>query len=71
MKGYKELSLWGRTCKAQLIILGKSLKEVGDETGYTPNYISAIINERVIVPKETIDKISKCLQVDVPYGTAV
>ena len=71
MKGYDRLSLWGRTCKAQLIILGKSLQDVSNETGYSITYISMIINERIRVPDETRDKISKCLQVDVPYTPAV
>ena len=71
MRGYKELSMWGRSCKAQLIMMGKSLKEVSEETGLSVNYISAIINERIVVPEETIEKISKCLQVDVPHKAVI
>lgn len=57
----RELSPWGKLCKTQMIVLGKSLRDIADETGYTRTYISAIINGRVIVPDETVEKISKSL----------
>ena len=55
---------WGKQCKVQMIQLGKSLREVGFETGYTHTYVSAIINGRTIAPNETVEKISKALDVD-------
>ena len=60
----RELSKWGKKCKVQMVILGKSLSDVADSTGYSRTYISAIMNGRVVAPKETIEKISRALGVD-------
>ncbi len=60
----RELSPWGKRCKVQMIELGKSLNDVGRETGFSKSYISAVINGRVVVPDETIAAISRVLQVD-------
>lgn len=71
MQAMEKVSIWGRTCKAQMILLGKSLEDLSAETGYGRTYISAIINERVRVPEETREKISEALKVDVPYKPAI
>lgn len=60
----KTLSPWGKQCKIQMVVLNKSLKDLSNETKLSRTYISAIINERVIVPEETVKIISKALQVD-------
>lgn len=60
----KQLSRWGRQCKSQMAVLGKSLADVSEETKLSRTYISAIINGRIIVPDETAQKISDVLQVD-------
>lgn len=56
---------WGKRCKMQMIALNKSLGDISEETGYSRNYISSIINGRMIVPEDTIQKISTALEVDV------
>lgn len=60
----KKLSVWGQQCKVQMIILGKTLEDLSTATQLSRTYISAIINGRMIVPKETIQKISNELDVD-------
>lgn len=60
----KPLSPWGKQCKVQMTILGKSLKQLSQETNFSKSYISAIINGRMLVPDETIKVISDALQVD-------
>lgn len=60
----KQLSPWGQQCKIQMLILGKTLDDLSTAIQLSRNYISAIINGRMIVPEETIQKISKELDVD-------
>lgn len=60
----RELSPWGRQCKVQMVVLDKNLFALSQETNLSRSYISAIINGRVIVPDETIQVISKALEVD-------
>lgn len=60
----RELSEWGKQCKVQMLLLGKSLSDIADDTGYSRTYISAIINGRVNVPEETIKKISVALGIN-------
>lgn len=60
----KIISPWGRKCKAQMIILGFSLKELAEAVELSPTYVSSIINGRMAAPEETVKKISKALQVD-------
>lgn len=60
----RELSPWGQQCKIQMLVLGKSLTLLSQETNLSRSYISAIINERVIVPDETVKVISDALEVD-------
>lgn len=62
----KNISPWGRQCKIQMIALGKTLSQISSETGLSRTYISAIINGRVSVPQDTVNKISKCLEVSPP-----
>lgn len=59
----KNISPWGKQCKTQMIILNKTLKELSAEIGLSATYVSAIINGRVISPVETINKISKALDI--------
>ena len=47
-----------------MLILGKTLDDLSTAIQLSRNYISAIINGRMIVPEETIQKISKELDVD-------
>lgn len=60
----KKLSPWGQQCKLQMLVLGKSLSDISCDTKYSRNYISAIINGRIVVPDETAEAISKSLCVD-------
>lgn len=60
----KKITPWGKQCKIQMLILGKTLTDVSTETGLSRTYISAIINGRLAVPLETMNKISKSLSVD-------
>ena len=65
----KTLSPWGRQCKAQMVILGKTLTDLSQETQLSKTYISAIINERIVVPDKTIRIISDALEVSVPVNS--
>ncbi len=56
----KTISPWGLKCKAQMILLGFSLKDLAESVELSPTYVSSIIN----APEETVEKISKTLQVD-------
>lgn len=58
----KNMTPWGRQCKAQMAVLGLSLKDLSEAVGLSHTYISAIINGRVIAPEETVEKINKALQ---------
>ncbi len=60
----KTISPWGLKCKAQMILLGFSLKDLAESVELSPTYVSSIINGRMIAPEETVEKISKTLQVD-------
>ena len=60
----KKLSPWGQQCKVQMLVLGKTLEDLSTATQLSRTYISAIINGRIIVPEETIKKISNELDVD-------
>ena len=59
----KTITPWGKQCKAQMMILGLSLKELSEIVGLSHTYVSAIINGRIIVPEETVKKISNALHV--------
>lgn len=61
----KKLSPWGQQCKLQMLVLGKSLSDISNDTDYSRTYISAIINGRIVAPEETIKAISKALNVDI------
>lgn len=61
----KTLSPWGKQCKVQMVLLGKTLTDIAEETNLSRTYISAIINGRVIAPDDTAQIISKALNVDV------
>lgn len=60
----KNITPWGKQCKIQMISLGKSLADLSKETGFSRTYISAIINGRVVAPDETIERISKGLDMN-------
>lgn len=60
----KTLTPWGRQCKVQMALRGVTLKELSEQVGLSNTYVSAIINGRVVAPEETVDKISRALQVD-------
>lgn len=60
----RELSPWGKQCKVQMLVLGKSLTDLSKETNLSKTYISAIINGRQLAPEETMNAISAALQVD-------
>lgn len=62
--GKRRLSVWGKQCKSQMIILDKSLVQLGQEVNKTPTYVSAIINGRQRPQDQVIVDISKALQVD-------
>ena len=63
----KMLSPWGRQCKVQMAALGISQKELSETVGLSHTYISAIINGRIIAPDETVEKISRALQINESY----
>lgn len=60
----RTISPWGRKCKAQMIILGLSLKDLAGAVDLSPTYVSSIINGRMVAPEETVEKINSALQVD-------
>lgn len=60
----KAISQWGKMCKIQMVAMDKSLSDLSIETGYSRTYISAIINGRIVVPEETMQKISNALDVE-------
>ena len=61
----KELSPWGKQCKMQMVALDKRLADISKETGLSKQYISSIINGRVLPPADTLQAISRALNVDV------
>lgn len=60
----KTITSWGKQCKAQMMLQGLTLKELSEQVGLSNTYVSAIINGRIVAPEETVDKISRALQVD-------
>lgn len=64
LKEVKKMSSWGKECKVQMVLLRKTLNDISKETGLSRTYISAIINGRVMAPKDTIEKISQSLEVE-------
>ncbi len=60
----RERSPWGMRCKTQMLLMGKTLRQLSAETNYSVSYLSAIINGRIIVPDATIKAISEALEVD-------
>lgn len=60
----KPLSPWGKQCKVQMVVLGKTLADIAKETNLSRTYISAIINGRMIAPDDTVQMISTALNVD-------
>lgn len=63
-KAKRELSPWGKACKIQMLTQGKSLGDLSRATAFSRTYISSIINGRIIAPEETIQTISRALDVD-------
>ncbi len=61
----KEIPEWGKQCKVKMILSGMTLQDVSDITGYSRTYISAVINGRMIVPQETIKRITAALKVSI------
>lgn len=67
-KEKRELSPWGRQCKVQMVVLGKTLSDLSAETKLSKTYISSTINGRMIPPEDTIRTISNALEVDAALG---
>ena len=61
----KNILPWGRQYKAQMIMQDITLKKLSEKVGLSKTYVSAIINGRIMVPKETTDKISKELNIPI------
>lgn len=61
----RKLSPWGKQCKIQMVVLGKKLEDISQETNLSRTYISSIINGRLYAPEETVQAISKALDVDI------
>ena len=59
----KTITPWVKQFKVQMMLLGLSIKELSEIVGLSHTYVSAIINGRIVVPEETVKKISKALQV--------
>lgn len=57
----KTITPWGKQCKAQMTLMDLSLTALSEKVELSPNYVSAIINGRVIPPVETLDKINQAL----------
>lgn len=62
----RQLSPWSRQCKAQMILLDKSLEALSKETKFSRTYLSSIINGRMAAPDETIRIICDALEIDMP-----
>lgn len=60
----RKISPWGMRCKTQMLLMGKTLRQLSAETNYSVSYLSAIINGRIIVPDATVKAISEALEVD-------
>lgn len=63
----KSITPWGRQCKAQMILKNLTLEELSISAGLSKTYVSAIINGRIVVPDETVQKINKVLGIQ-PQG---
>ena len=63
MKLGKNITPWGKMCKAQMVLLDMSLADVAKKAGYSRSYVSAVINGRVVVPEESRQKIGAVLKV--------
>ena len=61
----KSITPWGRKCKAQMAMMGKTLADLSQETNLSVTYISSIMNGRIVVPDKTVQLISNALEVDV------
>lgn len=61
---------WGKKCKSAMALKGITMRELAKITGYSYNYLSAIINGRAIPPFETIENISNFLGVPVSEYSA-
>lgn len=61
---------WGKSCKAAMISNEITMRDLAKLTGYSYNYLSSIINGRVIPPIETIENISKLLGISVSEYSA-
>ena len=57
----KNITPWGRQCKAQMALQGLTLKELAAAAGLSHTYVSAIINGRTVAPQETVEKINGAL----------
>lgn len=64
----KTMTPWGRKCKAQMAMMGKTLADLSQETNLSITYISSIINGRIMVPDKTVQLISNALDVEMPSG---
>lgn len=66
----KKMSSWSRKCKSQMALLDKSLTDLSNETNLSRTYISAIINERIVVPDDTKRIICTALEIEMPLEQA-
>jgi len=59
----KYITPWGRQCKSQMILLGKTLASLSEEVGFSKFYVSGVINGRVAGGENAVEKISRALGV--------
>lgn len=59
----RQIPDWGKQCKVQMLLMGISLQDLSNKTGYSRTYISAVMNGRIISPMETVKKITDALGV--------
>ena len=62
----KTITPWGKQCKVQMMLLGLSLKDLSVKVGLSHTYVTGIISDRIIAPEETVEKISRALQIKEP-----
>lgn len=67
----KTIGPWGKMCKTQMINQSITLKELAAQAGLSTTYVSAIINGRIIVPEETINKINKVLNIAPTHNKSI
>ena len=60
----RTITMWGRRCKAQMILLDISLEELSRRIGLSATYLSSIINGRYNATDDVIAKINAELQID-------